>query len=248
MTSSKIPKHSISPLALKIFKPRAKATFSQTQVREAMALKRLRPHVNVMQAHDCICYDDGHTAILMDRMQGSLSKVRNISIGHQKDILRQVLNGLAHIHRRGYIHRDIKPDNVLYKLDRSNRYHIKISDFGLARKVSECMTPGMMTVNYRAPEMTQSENKYTVSVDIWGAALVACELFINGPINPKINTDDILEKSTADVDDYVQSIIDQLGVCPVDFEDMLRRMLHRDPARRPSASELLESTWLKMPS
>jgi hypothetical protein len=37
----------------------------------------------------------------------------------------------------------------------------------------------------------------------------------------KINTDDILEKSTVDVDAYVQSI-DQLGVCPVDFEDMLR--------------------------
>jgi serine/threonine protein kinase len=133
MTSSKISKHSISPLALKIFKPRAKATFSQTQVR-AMALKRLRPHVNVMQAHDCICYDDGHTAILMDRMQGSLSKVKHLD-RTSKDILRQLLNGLAHIHRRGYIHRDIKPDNVLYKLDRSNRY-IKISDFGLARKVS----------------------------------------------------------------------------------------------------------------
>jgi serine/threonine protein kinase len=111
-----------------------------------------------------------------------------------KDILRQLLNGLAHIHRRGYIHRDIKPDNVLYKLDRVIRYH---QDFLRAREEGfGCMTPGMMTVNYRAPEMTQSENS-TRCVDgeqRWWPAM-----FINGPINPKINTDD-MEKSTVDVD------------------------------------------------
>jgi hypothetical protein len=81
------------------------------------------------------------------------------------------------------------------------------------------MTPGMMTVNYRAPEMTQSENSTRCDGEQrWWPAM-----FINGPINPK--------QHRRHGEEYGGrgrlSIIDQLGVCPVDFEDMLR-MLHRD--------------------
>lgn len=243
-----VPKDPDTKLALKIFKPRDRASFSRTQVREAMAMKRLRFHDNVMQAHDCICYGDGHTGILMDRMRGSISNLKNLAVKHQKDIFRQILSGLVHIHRRGYIHRDIKPDNILYNMDDANeRYHIKISDFGLARQVSECMTPGMMTVNYRAPEMTQMQEKYTASVDIWGAAMVACELWISAPINPHIKTDYMLIQCTQNVDEYIQSIIKQLDVCPQDFENMIRAMLHSNPDSRPSAIDLLNNyNWLKM--
>jgi len=47
-----------------------------------------------------------------------------------KDLILQVLNGLSELHRKGFFHRDMKPDNILV-----NEGTYKIADFGLAREI-----------------------------------------------------------------------------------------------------------------
>lgn len=84
----------------------------------------------------------------------------------------QLLDGVRYMHRRGYIHRDIKLGNLF--LD--HKMHMKIGDFGLAatiehdgeRKKTICGTP-----NYIAPEILfDTKNGHSFEVDIWSLGVV----------------------------------------------------------------------------
>lgn len=87
-----------------------------------------------------------------------------------KCLMLQLLSAMAHIHKRGVIHRDLKLSNLLY----NNRGELKVADFGLARiqntkKPSEEfpdgpeageMTPKVVTLWYRAPELLLGQKTY----------------------------------------------------------------------------------------
>lgn len=85
---------------------------------------------------------------------GSLNELRiGIDQIHQnREYLRQIFEGVAYIHSRGFIHRDLKLENVL--IDANNK--VKICDFGLSiRHDDERLENKSMcgTLNYMAPEV-----------------------------------------------------------------------------------------------
>ncbi|KAL1207132.1 Serine/threonine-protein kinase STY13 [Cardamine amara subsp. amara] len=84
-----------------------------------------------------------------------------------------VATGMAYVHGLGYIHRDLKSDNLLISGDRS----IKIADFGVARieVKTEGMTPETGTYRWMAPEMIQ-HRPYTQKVDVYSFGIVLWEL------------------------------------------------------------------------
>ena len=103
-----------------------------------------------------------------------------------KDLLRhfmwQILLGIAYLHAQGHIHRDIKPQNILYFAhpeDDNPFHHIRICDFDMCipengvYETSKAMTP-----EYTPPEvLTQGADvSYTPKVDIWGAGHVIYNL------------------------------------------------------------------------
>ncbi len=88
-----------------------------------------------------------------------------------RQVMRQILEALRHLHMLGIIHRDIKPENIL--CCDSDGVDVKIADFGLSNTFaptstlkSQCGTPV-----YMAPEMLQ-RHSYTTSVDVWSAGIV----------------------------------------------------------------------------
>ena len=95
-----------------------------------------------------------------------------------KDTLRllaQTLDGLASAHIAGVVHRDIKPENILIN-DRGN---VQITDFGLARAISQATlsSTGLLlgTAAYLAPEMIE-KNLATPQGDLYSAGTMAWEM------------------------------------------------------------------------
>ncbi|CAD6270310.1 unnamed protein product [Miscanthus lutarioriparius] len=101
-------------------------------------------------------------------------------------VMRRLLEGVAAMHARGLLHRDLKPDNVL--LD--GRGGVKICDFGLSRAADNGTggapyTAGVATLWYRAPELILGSADYDAGVDTWALGCIMAELLAGGaPLFP----------------------------------------------------------------
>lgn len=97
-----------------------------------------------------------------------------------KNFLRQLLRGLQHIHSKELIHRDLKPPNIMI-----NRLGVlKIIDLGSSRKLKQegSMTPDMVTLRYRAPEIFLGAKRYSSAVDMWSAGCIFAEMITGSPL------------------------------------------------------------------
>ena len=124
---------------------------------EAVALDRVR-HPNVINrlGHGTAIDLDGTTFhyIVLEYLPGgdlfALTRTRPLSMQKALHYLEQVCSGLAHAHKCGVIHRDIKPQNLLLTADKET---VKIADFGVARlDTTEGAITRVGTNIYSAPE------------------------------------------------------------------------------------------------
>ncbi|KAL5341929.1 kinase-like domain-containing protein [Aspergillus crustosus] len=90
-------------------------------------------------------------------------------------IVGQIAQALQYMHTKNFIHRDIKPLNILVSSP-GPRWHVKVADFGISRK-TDGSTPGTYnvgTVGYMAPELCgDSSVRYTPAIDVWSLGAVA---------------------------------------------------------------------------
>ncbi|KAJ0599599.1 putative dual-specificity kinase TKL-Pl-4 family [Helianthus annuus] len=143
-----------------------------------------------------------------------------------------VAKGMEYVHGFGFIHRDLKSDNLLISSDRS----IKIADFGVARieVQNEGMTPEMGTYRWMAPEMIQ-HRPYTQKVDVYSFGIVLWEL-ITGTL-PYHNLTD-LQAAFAVVNKGLRPTV------PNDCLPILREIMTRcwdvDPDVRPPFTQVVK--------
>ena len=87
-----------------------------------------------------------------------------------------VLGGLSHLHGHDIIHRDIKPANTLVRPS-PHGIEVVISDFGWCKKAAPGpLTPGVVTLPYRAPEIELGCKGYSFPVDVWSVGIMLAEL------------------------------------------------------------------------
>ena len=93
-----------------------------------------------------------------------------------RDIMHQTLLGLAFMHKYGFFHRDMKPENLLLTGNK-----IKIADFGLAREIRSVppYTEYVSTRYYRAPECLLQSTNYNSPIDIWGLGCIMAEMYLH---------------------------------------------------------------------
>lgn len=99
-----------------------------------------------------------------------------------RNMMYQVLQGLAFMHRHGFFHRDMKPENLLC----CGTELVKIADFGLAREIRSRppFTDYVSTRWYRAPEVLLHSTNYNSQIDLWAVGCITAELYTFMPLFP----------------------------------------------------------------
>ena len=95
--------------------------------------------------------------------------------------MKQLLEGCAYLHKRKFLHRDLKPRNLLL----NNDGILKIADFGLARLHIDQfaqLSANMTTLWYKAPEVFFDNYFYSNKIDIWAIGCILAEFLIKNPI------------------------------------------------------------------
>ncbi|KAF5027853.1 hypothetical protein F66182_41 [Fusarium sp. NRRL 66182] len=245
--------------------------FPVTAVREIKLLQSLR-HINIVNLQE-VMVEKNDCFMVFEYLSHDLTGLLNhptfkLEAAQKKDLAKQMFEGLDYLHKRGVLHRDIKAANILV----SNEGVLKIADFGLARFYAKRhqldYTNRVITIWYRSPELLLGETKYTAAVDVWSAACVMVEIFDRNAIFPGDGTEfNQLEKiynimGTPTLKDW-PNLVDMAWfellrptvkkknifadkyrdkISPAAF-DLLSVMLHYDPAKRPTAAQVLQHAY-----
>ena len=183
-----------------------------------------------------------------------------------KDIIYQTLLGLSHMHKYGFFHRDMKPENLLL-----NDNIVKIADFGLAREIRSIppYTEYVSTRYYRAPECILKSINYNSPVDIWAVGCIMAEMYLHPkPLFYGQNEKEVLNKicfilGTPNHETWLEGI-QQANLVGIKFPnnlgtdlakiipnasnkaiDIMKQMLQWDPNKRPTASNLLNHPFFE---
>lgn len=166
-------------LALKVMHPAlaADGSFVERFIREAKSVARLA-HPNVVQVFDQGT-DGSYVYLAMEYVAGCtlrdvLRERGALQPRAALDILEPVLAALGAAHRAGFVHRDMKPENVLIGDDG----RVKVADFGLVRAVDTVTnTTGAVlgTVSYLAPEQIE-HGTADARVDVYACGIVLYEM------------------------------------------------------------------------
>jgi len=212
---------------------------------ELHILQQVSPHVNIVQVVHVFDMEN-QIFIGMEVMDMTLKnyiKSKNLCENEIKWILKETLTGLHHCHSLSVLHRDIKPENILL----NRRGHVKLCDFSLSRSYSNDMTPCVVTLWYRAPELLLGQRNYNFSIDTWSVCCVLLEMIYKYP--------PFIAEENSEMS-QIKCIFTALG-CPKEFQTMQIQVNERikelwknlsfvsdtfvyDIHRRPTCHELIQ--------
>nr|XP_055038338.1 serine/threonine-protein kinase 17A-like isoform X1 [Misgurnus anguillicaudatus]XP_055038339.1 serine/threonine-protein kinase 17A-like isoform X2 [Misgurnus anguillicaudatus] len=157
--------------------------------------------------------------------------------------MRQILEGVAFLHKRNVVHLDLKPQNILLTSE-SPLGDIKIVDFGLSRLVSSSqeIREIMGTPEYVAPEILNYE-PISTATDMWSIGVLAYVMLTG--ISPFLGDDKqetFLNISQINVS-YTEEELEHLDRAAIHF---IKSLLIKEPENRFTAEECLEHQWLQI--
>jgi len=215
-----------------------------------------------IMSHKSICalreyfndQDDTVVVMIMELLSGGdlLDAVINsgaYSEADARNIFRQVLDGVAHMHMRGVVHRDLKVENLMMKHP-SDLMSVKIIDVGLAHVVgsgNQIMDSddGSVTVRgtpeYMAPEVIDSH--FGTQADLWSCGVTMFELLcgytpFRGETEAGVFA--VVRRGNFNFAEKDWGRISQ------DAKDLIRALLRLNPRERLSAQDALDHTWTRL--
>lgn len=239
-------------------------------LREVKSLKKLN-HANVIKLKEVIREND-HLYFVFEYMKENLyqlMKDRNKLFPESviRNIMYQILQGLAFIHKHGFFHRDMKPENLLCM----GPELVKIADFGLARELRSQppYTDYVSTRWYRAPEVLLRSPAYSSPIDMWAVGSIMAELYTLRPLFPGASEVDEIFKicqvlGTPSKSDWPEghqlaaSMNFRFPQCvPINLKtlipnasneaiQLMTHMLSWDPKKRPTASQALKHPYFQV--
>ena len=128
--------------------------------REGRLLQRLT-HPNIVRA-----YEVHRDWLVLETLSGStLSALPALENDDAIEMGRQLCSAVGYLHRKGWLHLDLKPDNLI-----ADGGRLKVIDFSIAQRPGR-VEPGTGTRRWMAPEQVRGE-RVTAATDVWGLAAV----------------------------------------------------------------------------
>jgi predicted ATPase/tRNA A-37 threonylcarbamoyl transferase component Bud32 len=216
----------------------------QRFLREARAASALN-HPNIVIIHEVGETSDGEPYIVQEFIDGRTLRsllTEAMPVATIADVGSQVARALAAAHAKGIVHRDVKPENIMIRGDG----FVKVLDFGIARKVEvdaelgtrtefETMA-GMLlgTPSYMAPEQVMGEAAHGPT-DVFALGIVLYEMAIGRRPFVAASHVGVLASILSDQPAPLASMAPGI---PQALDELIQRMLQKEPARRPSARDV----------
>ncbi|KAM3397219.1 mitogen-activated protein kinase kinase kinase 20-like [Capsicum galapagoense] len=158
----------------------------------------------------------------------------------------QLLNGVQHVHKKGWIHCDIKPANILvFDNERDGMHQLKLADFGLSLEVGD----GMVYVTGRslsnrgtllyAPPESLTCGFHSKAYDIWSIGCTVAEMMTGNRVWIDQGTKEYLEWQIMNKDPVIPINVSAIA------RDFLRKCLINDPLRRWTSEQLLQHPFIQ---
>jgi tetratricopeptide (TPR) repeat protein len=223
------------PVAVKVLHPDAAATVGAQRFEREIRVAAQLQHPQVLPVYDSgsgagvlwytMPYVEGETLRQRLRRAGALSVPETLRI------LTDIARALAYAHRRGVIHRDVKPENVLI-----SRENVFLADFGIAKPREPAAaeyrtTAGIVfgTPTYMAPEQADADPATDHRADIYSFGIVAYELLAGEPPFTNLPLGSLLAAHAVREPEPIER---RRPDVPPPLARLIARCLRKDPADR----------------
>ncbi|NWI87496.1 UHMK1 kinase, partial [Pitta sordida] len=233
--------------------------------KERAALEQLRGHRNIVTLYGV--FTNHYSAngpsrcLLLELLDISVSELllhssnQGCSMWMIQHCARDVLEALAFLHHKGYVHADLKPRNILWSAEEEC---FKLIDFGLSFKEGNQDVKYIQTDGYRAPEAElqnclaqaglQSETECTSAVDLWSLGIVLLEMFSGMKLKHTVQSQEWKANSSAIIDRiFASEGVVNSAIPAYHLRDLIKSMLHCDQGKRASAEKALCSPFFSIP-
>ncbi|CAL4971889.1 unnamed protein product [Urochloa decumbens] len=220
--------------------PKSKESAKQL-CQEISLLSRLQ-HPNIVRYYGSETVDDKLYIYLEYVSGGSIHKLLQEygQFGEQaiRSYTKQILLGLAYLHAKNTVHRDIKGANIL--VDPNGR--VKLADFGMAKHINgqQCPFSFKGSPYWMAPEVIKNSSGCNLAVDIWSLGCTVLEMATSKP--PWSQYEGIAAMFKIGNSKELPPIPDHLSE---EGKDFIRQCLQRDPSSRPTAVDLLQHPFVR---
>ena len=237
-------------VAMKQIKKSCEDLLSDGEIRDEIEILKNLDHPDIVKINEFYNTADSYLVIteycgdgeLFDQVKNKLSETQ-IAV-----IFRQLLSGLAYLHSKNIVHRDLKLENILIqeieksKTTGEDLFNIKIIDFGTARIFDKKKKPQSIVGSsyYIAPEVLRQ--KYNKECDLWSVGVILY-MFIVGHA-PFDGCDD--EEITENITKGVYKKSDKRWIkASKEVKDLIQKLLVYNPKKRLTAIEALKHPWFK---
>ncbi len=231
-------------VAIKVLRPElAQAVGAERFLREINIAAQLQsPHIlPLLESGEA----DGLLFYVMpyvegDSLRGRLARDGALPPSDAMRLLHDIVDGLAHAHRHGVVHRDMKPDNVMIA-----ERHAVVMDFGVAMALSDATSQQRLTGGgfslgtpaYMAPEQAAADAKIDQRADIYSVGVLAYEMLAGSP--PFTGPSQMV--LAAQVTAAPKPLLEARPDLPPAIAQIVMRCLEKDPANRYQTAEDLLS-------
>ena len=233
------------PVAIKVLPKKFSENedFLQRFYKEGRAAAKLND-ANIVQAYDVGKSGEYHYFVMEyvdgDTVYEQITEKKKLSQEEALPIIRQVALALKHAHRVGFIHRDIKPKNIMI----ANNGDVKLADLGLARALDDREAAeaeagrAYGTPYYISPEQIRGKKDITPAADIYGLGATLYHMVTGNVPFPGKNPSDVMHRHLK------QELVPPDHINPTlsaGFSQIIEMMMAKEVSQRyQNASDLIE--------